>query len=260
MDERNGSLTPKARGALWTAVEIDQLVDALRTLGNASWATIATNVPTRTKKSCRDFYHKHLKTTIIYRSRLPDDVLEYRESRAMRSVPGFPSEQESEPLLPPDLFDQALAAVQEFPFDGEMDPVNDFNSVLMLGALPHLSQPVQGGAVSPTSLAALPRWDSVTVPPSRGSVLFFQDSASTKPPPGLEMALTTKLETLAPLGKFRSINDLLARPARKRPPPLPADASEPATPSPKKPKTKASKAFNEKATVVVFNPSLVRIC
>lgn len=149
-----------SKPAPWTEAEDWLIIALVKKLVGAPWKNIAMGVPGRDGDACRSRYHRVIKKSDKYAAHLPDRV------RIARGQPA-PEEQEADAAMEPsvvEMFGSDLLAV-EMPLDNfNLADKFLFEEICGLGAMPHLSQPVPLCVAPPTSLAALPEFNSSSSP------------------------------------------------------------------------------------------------
>ena len=235
----------------WTEDDDRLLIETLVKVGKVPWKNVAMCMRGRAASQCRDRFHKHIKKAAKYRNLIPQHVLDYR--RHLSAIPATDDELDAKAVE--EAFSDALAEDLfsiELPEDlcaGSGDKFS-FEEIYELGAMPHLAQPVPLTVLSPRSLEALPKCQASPVlkPKGPGTVTF-----SMVPSGQLNWSRRGGMcATAGPIGArdgftestFAKINRLVNKPTRVPP----------------KKRRSVAKPRARRASVIVFNPQMVRAC
>lgn len=185
---------PRQPVSTWTHEDDERLVAVLNSCNNAPWHVVAEKFGSLSGKKCRDRYHSVLKTQDQWILELRDDVIAYRNTRlgkrkrrTHKRANGHEEEFDASVEHPPAVTTTHDGSAQKSITEAELDslcdsafqePIDrfDFNSLLDLGPMMHISQPVRAEPHSPSRMAALPTWDEAPADPEAAVVLKKNDA------------------------------------------------------------------------------------
>lgn len=235
----------------WTDQENKELVKALNTVG-PSWEKVSALVGTRNARSCSVHFRTWLRKKPIWKKQVRAMAFSGTDDKgtvasAIDTILTESDVLEALETLNPQA---GLNGHPETGLEAGLEAF-DFDGIVALGPMTHLSQPVRMELPSPSHLNALPVWEPASLPeaPKSNRAPGFnkkttQHAIALKKTVG---GLCVKLEPCMPPAPFAAINALINRPAGARP----------TVTSPMDLWQRSAQKHSAPAKGVCFNPQLV---